>query len=81
MMMELVAWVKDGPYRLKVMRLLLEKSQLPSELAEKLNVNRASMSRILSGLKEMRFVTAIRGGSRTISYSITELGRRILRQI
>ena len=74
----LVNWLKDGKYRIQVLRLLQDKNYLSSEIAEKLNVNRASMSRILRVLKKKGLVKSISEGSRTVTYLITKKGEEAL---
>ena len=80
-MLELVTWVKDGPYRLRVLQLLSKKSYLPSELADELDVHRASMSRILSDLKEKNLISGVSCESRTVLYSITVTGLEVLKTL
>ncbi|MFH1248528.1 MAG: hypothetical protein V1660_00055 [archaeon] len=48
----LLGFLKDGTYRIKTLEILNKKHMLSSELAIELDVNRASMSRILKVLKE-----------------------------
>lgn len=79
--LELITWVKDGPYRLKVLKILGIKTKLPSELADELDVNRASVSRILKDLKAKDLVTSIRNSSRTISYSLSDLGEKLYKEL
>ena len=80
-MEELIAWVKDGPYRLKILLALEQRSYLPSELANKFEINRASVSRIMKNLKEKNLVIPTRSGSRTCSYSTTDLGKKLMSKI
>ena len=79
--LELVTWLKDGKYRIKTLKLLKIKSYLSSELAISLNINRASMSRILRVLKEKELVKPISNKSRTISYTLSDKGTRILKEL
>ena len=76
--LSIIAWVKDGEYRLQVLRILSNKSYLSSELAEQLNINRASMSRILKSLKNKELVFSSSYNSRTKLYSLTDKGKKIL---
>lgn len=71
---ELINWLKDGKYRIKTLRLLSAKPMLSSEVANRLGINRASMSRILRGLKERGLVSAVSGKSRTVTYVLTKKG-------
>ena len=80
-MEELIAWVKDGPYRLKILLALEQRSYLPSELANKFEINRASVSRIMKNLKGKNLVIPTRSGSRTCSYSTTDLGKKLMSKI
>lgn len=78
---ELINWVKDGKYRVKTLVLLNERSMLSSEIASKLSVNRASMSRILGKLKERNLVNSVSEKSRTVTYLITKEGKNLLRRV
>ncbi len=77
----LINWLKDGEYRLKTLRLLRDKNFLSSELASALNINRASMSRILRNLKEKELVKTVSSNSRTITYMLTSKGTEVLNEI
>ena len=76
-MIELINWIKDGKYRIHILELLHYKPYLSSELALKININRASMSRILGAMKEKGLIDYVSSGSRTRSYIITDLGKRV----
>lgn len=78
---KLITWAKDGKYRINVLRLLFERSYLPSELADKLDVNRASISRILKSLKEKRLIKEITAGSRTKSYYLANKGKELIMKL
>lgn len=79
MNLELITWIKDGPDRSKVLKLLQKNGHLlPSELADEFEVHRASISRILKDLKEKELVVTTKSGSRTVSYSLSDLGRKAL---
>lgn len=79
--LKLANWLKDGKYRLSVLKLLALENLLSSELASKLNLNRASMSRILRNLKEKELVDVITSGSRTVTYVITKKGKEALKSV
>lgn len=79
--LELLAYLKDGKYRIKILELLGNSPHISSELAEKLDVNRASMSRILRSLKNKGLVEASSNGSRTVVYSITGKGLKALKEV
>lgn len=81
MELQLIGYIKDGKYRLKILEMLGESPYLSSELATKLNISRSSMSRILRNLKEKELVESSSSGSRTILYSITEKGRNVLIEV
>lgn len=76
--LEMISFLKDGKYRLKVLRELNLKPQLPSELASKLGINRASLSRILKVLKDKGLIISSSNSSRTIIYSISKRGKSIM---
>ena len=80
-MLDIVTWAKDGRQRVAVLRFLSSQSLISSELAERVGVNRASMSRTLTALRMKGLVNSVKGGSRTVSYSITSKGRSVLREI
>lgn len=75
---DIINWVKDGKYRIKVLKLLQEKTHISSELAIKLNVNRASMSRILRDLKNKGLVSDYSKRTRTVTYTLSILGKRLI---
>lgn len=75
---EAIAFLKDGKYRIIVLKELSESPKLPSEIAFKLNISRASISRILRTLKDKDMVESYSKNSRTIVYSITNEGLKTL---
>ena len=77
----LINWVKDGKYRTAVLKTLASRDLLSSELASELGINRASMSRILRDLKDKGLVKPTVGRSRTITYSITPLGKKTVEEL
>ena len=81
MNLELINWIKDGKYRINTLELLNSRPLLSSELASKLDINRASMSRILRGLKERELVSPISNNSRTVTYTITKKGKELLKTV
>jgi DNA-binding MarR family transcriptional regulator len=78
MNVELITWLKDGKYRIGALELLSNGSRLPSELASKLDVNRASISRIIGDLKEKGLIQEISAGGRTKSIIITKKGKEMV---
>lgn len=79
--LNLIVFLKDGKYRIEILKLLSKQHYLPSELATKLNINRASISRILKDLKDKELIISSSNNSRTIIYSITDLGKKILDEV
>ena len=79
--LELINWLKDGKYRIKVLGILSKKSLLSSELAQELGINRASMSRILKNMKVSGVVTSTTSRSRTVTYSITRKGKELFNRL
>lgn len=77
----LLNWIKDGKYRILVLKRLYNQSLLSSELATAFGVNRASMSRILKAMKETDLVATTTGSSRTVTYSITKKGRQLFEEL
>ena len=78
---ELLNWLKDGKYRITILKLLNNNPLLSSELANKLELNRASMSRILGDLKSMDLVKPNSNKSRTVTYTLTQKGLTIINEI
>jgi len=78
MNLEMIGFLKDGKYRLIVLKELNTKPQLPSELASKLGINRASLSRILKVLKDKELIISSSNNSRTIIYFISKKGKIVL---
>jgi len=78
---DLLGFLKDGTYRIKTLKILDKKPMLSSELAIELDVNRASMSRILKVLKEKDLVISTSNKTRTVVYSISEKGKKVLEEL
>jgi predicted transcriptional regulator len=76
---DLLCFLKDGKYRIKVLKLLDEKPMISSELANIVGVNRTSMSRILKVLKEKNLVISNSNKTRTVIYSLSNLGKKIIK--
>ena len=81
MELEIINWIKDGKYRTKALEILSCQPLLSGELANKLDINRASMSRILKLLKERGIVSPISSNSRTVTYILTKKGEKLLKKI
>lgn len=77
--LNLLNWLKDSKYRVKVLELLKTQPHLSSELATKLDINRASMSRVLRGLKLKGLVKSYSDKARTVTYSLSEKGKEIIK--
>jgi len=75
--LELINWLKDGKYRIRILRALSRRSMLPSELADSLAINRSSVSRLLAGLRKRGLINAVTSGSRTVTYELTERGMEV----
>jgi len=73
-------WVKDGKYRILVLKTLENKNLISSEIANELDINRASMSRILTLMTDKGMISQTKSNSRTITYSITKKGMEILQE-
>jgi len=74
----LIAFIKDGPYRSKVLKELNDSPKIPSELAENLEIHRSSMSRILSNLEEKGLIRSSKKEGRTVVYVLTDDGKELL---
>ena len=79
--LSLIGFLKDGKYRIKILEELNKAPNLPSELSKKLNIHRASVSRILKMLNEKQLVESHSKRSRTTIYSISSKGKKILEEI
>ena len=79
--LELINWLKDGKYRVRTLEILSSQPSLSSELASKLDVNRASMSRILKVLRERGLVSSVSNNSRTVTYILTKKGEEALKKL
>jgi DNA-binding transcriptional regulator GbsR (MarR family) len=75
---ELINWLRDGRYRLKILNLLVSRPMLPSEIAKALDISRSSVSRILKGLRDRGLVKTIHGRTRTITYVATDSALKVL---
>ena len=75
----LVVWLKDGKYRVKILKILENNPLLSSEIAERLKIHRSSTSRVLNKLKGYGLIESTSSKSRTVEYHITEIGERILK--
>jgi len=78
---DLLGFLKDGTYRIKTLDILNKKPMLSSELAIELDINRASMSRILRVLKEKDLVISTSNKTRTVVYSISKKGKEVLEEL
>lgn len=78
---DLLVFLKDSIYRIKILKALEKKAMLSSELALELDVNRASMSRMLKLLKEKDLVVSNSNKTRTVLYSISDKGRKIIGEL
>ena len=78
---ELLNWLKDSKYRIVTLKSLLANPMLSSEIANKLNLNRASMSRILRDLKSRNLVKPISNKSRTVTYIVNDKYRQIMKEL
>ena len=78
---ELIVWVKDGNYRIKILKILEKDRLISSEIAEKINNHRSTTSRILKNLKDKQLISSVNAGSRTRMYSISEYGKEVLKYV
>jgi DNA-binding MarR family transcriptional regulator len=79
--LDLIGFLKDGKYRIKILEELNKSPNLPSEISKKLNIHRASTSRILKMLAEKQLIESHSNKSRTTLYSISNKGKKILEEI
>ena len=78
---KLIAWVRDGPYRILILKRLGLKPEMPSILARSLNIHKSSVSRVLSDLRERNLIQEIPSGGRTKHYTLTTKGKDLLDEI
>lgn len=76
--LEILAFLKDGKYRIAILKQLTDSPKLPSEIAFNLNISRASVSRILRIMREKGMVKSHSGKGRVVLYTITENGNNAL---
>lgn len=79
--LETIGFLKDGKYRKLALEELNKSPALPSELADKLQINRASISRILRDLKERDLIESISSNTRTVIYKLTKKGKDIMESL
>jgi len=79
--LDTICFLKDGKYRILVLRELSISPLLPSEIAKKFELNRSSISRILKGLKEKGLIESNSSKTRTIAYFISKKGKEILEEL
>ena len=79
--LEIMGFLKDGKYRRLALEELSKSPSLPSELADQLHINRASISRILRDLKERNLIDSISSNTRTVIYKLTKKGKDIVESI
>lgn len=73
------AWLHSSKYRLSFLRILSLGPMLPSELASRFKINRSSASRTLSELERNGLITKSTTSSRTVAYTATEKGKRLVK--
>lgn len=76
----LINWLMDGEYRIKVLRLLRSSPDIPTNISKKLLMHKSSLSRILSDLYEKQLIEKITSDSRTITYTVSNLGEELLKE-
>ncbi|MBT9145830.1 MAG: hypothetical protein DDT42_01707 [candidate division WS2 bacterium] len=70
-------WLLSGKYRVRILEILSTAPSTPSEIAEKINISRASMSRILKALREKSFIDCTSSSAKNRLYFITDAGKKI----
>ena len=75
----MLVWLKDGSSRRNILNILQKDRLLSSEIANRLNKHRSSISRTLKNLKQKGLIEFIEAGSRTREYSTTEKGKKYLK--
>lgn len=74
----LINWLRDGDYRIKVLRLLKSSSDIPTNISKKLEIHKSSLSRVLNDLYYKKLIEKVTSDSRTITYKISNLGEETL---
>lgn len=76
--LEIINWLKSGKYRVPMLNELLSPKS-PSELAGILNINRASVSRIIKDLTSKKLIDCTESGAKTKLCIINEKGKHIIK--
>lgn len=76
--LEIKNWLISGKFRIPVLRNLVQGSKTPSQLAANLEINRASISRILRGLKEKKLIDWTKQSAKTKLCYLTPEGKKAL---
>jgi DNA-binding MarR family transcriptional regulator len=76
----LINWLRDGYYRIEVLRLLKSLPDIPTNISKKLELHKSSLSRILNDLYNKKLIEKVTSDSRTITYKISALGEEILKE-
>jgi predicted transcriptional regulator len=79
---ELIGKIKSSELRLRVLRILENSMKMPSELSKEADISSSHISEVIGDLEEMKLIEcknpSLRKGK---IYSITRLGKNILKEI
>ncbi len=77
----LINWLNDSPYRIKVLKLLNLSPNFPKKISKELEIHKSSLSRVLGDLYDKKLIDKITSSSRTKTYLLTDIGKKILKII
>lgn len=76
--LEIKNWLISGKFRILVLKNLEQGPKTPSQLANNLDINRASISRILRVLKEKKLVDWTKQSAKTKLCYLTQEGKEAI---
>lgn len=76
--LEIKNWLISGRFRIPVLKNLEQGPKTPSQLAHNLEINRASISRILRVLKEKRLIDWTKQSAKTKLCYLTQEGKKAI---
>lgn len=76
--LELKNWLISGKFRIQVLKILEQGPKTPSQLAASLEINRASISRILRVLKEKKLIDWTKQSAKTKLCYLTPDGEKAI---
>jgi len=79
---ELIGKIKSSEWRLKVLKILQGNPKMPMELSKDANISSSHISEVIKDLKKLKLIECMNPSLRKGKiYSITKLGKEILKKI